>query len=385
MPKMSLIYYLVSIVFLMYVANLQIQRSDFCLDTIKQSARAKYTTLDGLRGFLALSVFFHHAAYACFLFKTGNWTLSSNDIFYDAVGRDAVTVFFLITGFLFWSKLINQSKLDIQKFYINRILRIYPAYWFSLGLILLVVLWQSDFRLQTSPLQLLLQLGEWFSCGLLIFPFLFAHRDFADINGITTWMINSGVTWTLTYELNFYLLLPLLAFLVKPLRFLALFLFILSLQAVLPTTQTAIITKFLCGMAIAYLYKHCRLEKSLSHWSLSIAIVLMWGICLLMPVPGNLKILLLSLSFIGFVYGNTLFGLLVLPVSRYLGTISYSVYLLHGIVLYIVFHSLDIISPIKEFNPVEIGLLVGGCGAIIILLSGICYRYFEYPFLQKKQ
>jgi peptidoglycan/LPS O-acetylase OafA/YrhL len=384
MPQMSLIYYLAANALLMGVANFQIQRSNFCLDAIKQSAKAKYTTLDGLRGFLALSVFFHHAAYAYFLFQSGKWGLP-DDIFYESVGRDAVTVFFMITGFLFWSKLIGQPQVDIKKFYLNRALRIYPAYWFSLALILLVVLWKSDLTLQTNPIQLVLQLGEWLSCGLLTFPFVFAHRNLADINDITTWMINSGVTWTLTYELNFYLLIPLLGFLVKPLRFLAVFLFILTFQAVLPTTQTAILSKFLCGMAIAYLYKEYRLEEKLSHWSVSIAIILMWGVCLLTPATGTLKLLLFSLSFIGFVYGNTLFGLLVLPVSRYLGIISYGVYLLHGIVLYVVFRSLNVVTPIKELNPLEIGLLIGGCGVIIVLLSGICYRYIEYPFLQRKQ
>ncbi len=60
----------------------------------------RVATLDGLRGFLALAVFFHHAAIYHRFLLDGVWALPPSR-FYALLGPVGVSVFFMITGYLF--------------------------------------------------------------------------------------------------------------------------------------------------------------------------------------------------------------------------------------------------------------------------------------------
>src|SRR5215831_10336705 len=60
----------------------------------------RLSTLDGLRGFLALCVFFQHA--------TLYGPPASAPGFYFYNGQVGVETFFMITGYLFWSRLVAQ-------------------------------------------------------------------------------------------------------------------------------------------------------------------------------------------------------------------------------------------------------------------------------------
>src|SRR5205807_2224389 len=64
-----------------------------------------------------------------------------------------------------------------------------------------------------------------------------------------------------------------------------------------------------------------------------------------------------------------------------LGTISYSVYLLHGIVLFIIFRLVSLLLRIDEMSLLGYWSLVCGCGVLTILISGLTYRFVEHPFL----
>jgi len=69
----------------------------------------RISTLDGLRGFLALGVFFHHAAVYHEYLSDGRWQVPPSR-FYTLVGQSSVAMFFMITGFLFWSRIIQQKE-----------------------------------------------------------------------------------------------------------------------------------------------------------------------------------------------------------------------------------------------------------------------------------
>src|SRR5438094_622932 len=62
----------------------------------------RYEVLDGLRGFLALSVFLLHAnAYYHFYHERQHQWGESPSVFYSQMGQIGVVLFFMITGFLF--------------------------------------------------------------------------------------------------------------------------------------------------------------------------------------------------------------------------------------------------------------------------------------------
>jgi peptidoglycan/LPS O-acetylase OafA/YrhL len=53
------------------------------------------------------------------------------------LGRYAISVFFLVSGFLIPSTL-RKSGTTLRKFIIHRVFRLYPAYWFSIAVFVLV-------------------------------------------------------------------------------------------------------------------------------------------------------------------------------------------------------------------------------------------------------
>lgn len=373
-------------------AKFIVKRIDFFKQAVGKSAQAKYQTLDGFRGFLALSVFFCHFVGSYYYFQTGNWGFPPSK-FYTFLGQGAVSFFFMITGFLFWSKAIANGKFNIKKFYIGRILRIYPVYLFSFFIILFVVLLASDFSLKVSLLDLFQQILRWATCGILTFSWfreIYPYSILPSINQVNAPLINAGVAWSLVYELQFYLILPLLAIFAKPLRFFTLFASILILNKVIPGTHRSISVSiiFLFGMTAAHLLSEFQLSKLLSHWKFSLgAIILLVTIPTIFSGSYFYSVKVLSLMFIVFLillYGNSLFGLLTAAPSRYLGIVSYDIYLLHGIVLFIILRSVNKFYPIKEMNPIIYWLVIGLCGVIVIFISGITHRFVEYPYMQVK-
>ena len=65
------------------------------------NAQARYTTIDGLRGFLALSVLIFHLVVTHEFIETGRWDLPRSR-FHALLGPIGVSLFFMITGLLFW-------------------------------------------------------------------------------------------------------------------------------------------------------------------------------------------------------------------------------------------------------------------------------------------
>jgi uncharacterized membrane protein len=59
--------------------------------------------LDGLRGMAALMVMTYHAALACVWIKTGEWGATQSEVL-QMFGPGGVTLFFMLTGYLFWAK-----------------------------------------------------------------------------------------------------------------------------------------------------------------------------------------------------------------------------------------------------------------------------------------
>jgi peptidoglycan/LPS O-acetylase OafA/YrhL len=98
---------------------------------------------------------------------------------------------------------------------------------------------------------------------------------------------------------------------------------------------------------------------------------------------GYVQYFISLLVFLCFVYGNSLFGLLKIPAAKFLSTISYSIYLLHGIVLYFVLHGVNRFYPIESFSPVEFWTLILFAGFLVIIVSSVAYRFIEHPFIQR--
>jgi peptidoglycan/LPS O-acetylase OafA/YrhL len=81
--------------------------------------------------------------------------------------------------------------------------------------------------------------------------------------------------------------------------------------------------------------------------------------------------------------GNSLFGILTRPLSRAFGDISYSIYLLHGIVLYVAIRFVVGTERTAAFSPAQYWALISTCGAFLVGISVLSFRYVEMPAMQR--
>jgi len=147
-----------------------------------------YPALDGLRGIAVLCVVMTHIGFqtgATFHNATVGPLLARLDY--------GVTIFFLLSGFLLYSpfaraELSGRPLPPVRTYLRNRALRILPAYWIS---VVVVMRW-------TAP-------GSWNAVDVL------RQLFFLQVYSLGHLLKHLDQTWSLCVEVAFYLLLPLLA------------------------------------------------------------------------------------------------------------------------------------------------------------------------------
>lgn len=340
------------------------------------ATRGRFEAIDGLRGYLALGVFFTHAVLSFYWYKTGKWGRMDLGI-YGNTGHTAVAFFFIITGFLFWGKVLRANgRMDWKALYVSRFFRLTPLYLFSVALVLAIVAVKTGFDLNVSLRRLAIQVSTWLTFSII---------EPMDVNGFKgTETIDAGVLWTLAYEWKYYLALPLLALFARGRMFSipAVAFIFLFLQA--PSER--IVFNFLIGMLVAYAVDY-------GHWRIVLkgrpaSLVALGCMAMLLLPLGEFQIwfepLLLLIAFMIIAHGNALFGLLSHPAAKYLGTVSYSFYLLHGIALYVTLQFLNGLKPVASIQPLEYWFVMAVIGGVIVLACGVTYRFVEHPFLIRK-
>src|ERR1700759_5008166 len=101
--------YLASIIFTFVILLIAFGTMTLIAPVIGITAQQhRYSSIDGLRAFLALFVFLHHAAMWYYLFHLHVWGQGPS-LMYHHFGSTSVALFFMITAFLFFTKLINAS------------------------------------------------------------------------------------------------------------------------------------------------------------------------------------------------------------------------------------------------------------------------------------
>jgi peptidoglycan/LPS O-acetylase OafA/YrhL len=331
---------------------------------------ARFECIDGLRGFLALGVFAAHAVRMYELHATGAWSLPPGDApFHTKAAAAGVALFFMITGFLFWLRVLRAGKgFDARAFFVSRLRRLTPMYAMSVLMVLAVAAAASGFTLQVGPAALARELRPWLSFGFM---------DTGALNGMGDARYINAVYWTLAYEWMFYLALPLLALFARGRAAAA-----LAAAVLVFGTQEPIVFNFLFGALAATIVHRRLLGASLASPLLTALPLCALGAYFLMPgLYGFAQSVALFGFFIFVVHGTSLFGLLRTRGAKVLGTISYSIYLTHCIALFVTVHAVDRVAPIRTLDGQTYWLLAALAAAGCVLLSAFTYRYVEYPFL----
>ena len=340
-------------------------------------------SIDGLRGFLALGVFVGHFVGIFYFVRTGRWG-GLDFQFYARVGAIGVALFFMVTGFLFWSRLFaKKGRLDWTSLYISRVFRIVPLYWFMVAALTAIVFWVSDFVLKSPMKALVEQILIWLS-----------FADYPNINKFSgTVGVVAGVVWTLKYEWLFYLTLPVQALFVRfseksPLPLLALAAATIGFSiwpVYIPYLQvsTTYFVYFLGGAIAAWFYTsgRCR-ELAKNNWITLLALVsLFLAFALYQNDFEPSQALFLALFFIPIAMGNSIFKILSVPAVMLLGEISYSVYLLHGMVIFVAFFMLlpNLMAAIT--TPFQLYAAMDLTGVAVVSLCWGTYSLVERPFI----
>jgi peptidoglycan/LPS O-acetylase OafA/YrhL len=342
-------------------------------------AGGRFNTIDGLRGYLAFMVFLHHSSVWYSFVRTGRWLPPSSQI-YALFGRGSVDVFFMITAFLFWSKLIDSrtKKINWLRLYVSRVLRLFPLYAAVVLLMLLIVGIATRFQLRVPVGNLISGIGKWLGFTVLGEP---------DINGfVDTRNIVAGVMWSLPYEWWFYLSLPVFGLLFRRVRPLSWLIF-----SMLATTAGVywgmkysvdnMFVTFLGGIVAAFLVrrkKFCKLVSGPAGAVLALFFFVI-GPVLYMTAESLPGIFLLSLGFIIIACGNNLFGILSWPASRMLGEMTYSIYLLHGMVLFLTFRYVIGLNRAAELSYATHWLVILVCVPVLVAVSYSTFRLIEAP------
>ncbi|MGH1403740.1 MAG: acyltransferase family protein [Alphaproteobacteria bacterium] len=371
--------------------------------------RKHYAALDGLRGIAVLLVMWRHAS-TSLAYYSDRW----NDSLYASftvLGSSGVTLFFVLSGFLITSILIDTSDDPkcLRKFYIRRSLRIFPLYY--LAIYLLLVLSGGNVS------------GFDFDAGMWYYIFYVENIAILFNQNSELYNKNSYVLfhhfWSLAVEEQFYLVWP-VCFLflyrrysIKTCIVVALFASLLSAFArycmgflyegwfVAYTFTLTRLDGLLLGALLACLFCKCEEEfKILSQMAVKI-----------LPILGGVIIFLVlvfSASSENISYMNTRYLLFLLSVFYMflityvvssdkqtwfkslcevkfltgIGTVSYGVYIFHWPVMSFV-SGYFLRGEQWGYLPSHVFVLVVGGGASI-LLAIASYYLFERPILKLK-
>ncbi len=334
----------------------------------------RYIAIDGIRGYLAFGVYIHHSL-ATFLFlRSGLWDVPPYN-FVNQMGKTSVAVFFMITALLFWGRALSKRDIDVKSFAISRIFRIYPLYLVVVGAVFVAALWKTRYVASEGPLALIKELAKWL---LFRTPIVNGYKD--------TQLVVAGVTWTLLYEASFYLALPFLVwgFIKQGSIWRKLGALAVAVALCLANHVDFRIAAMFLGGAFAVWWTSSpkRVTSAQSQFAAIIALTGLAVVVIFLFEPFNIVGLsLLTLFFTVIASGNTLFGMLRTRAAQWMGEISYSIYLCHGIVLWILVQNLLIhVSGFQASNrwliPTAIAIT-----PLIIILSSLTYIFIERPFI----
>ena len=338
--------------------------------------------LNGIRAIAALSVVLSHTFLGLEYFGIkkidGGWNFASY----------GVTMFFTLSGFLITFLMLKEkktfNKISIKEFYVRRVLRIWPLYFFYILLVVIVLMLNFP---EVLP-------------GSLIY-YLCMGANIASVLGISLPFLTHY--WSLGVEEQFYFFWPWLVKLFNPIKSVFIFLiFFWIIKLIMRICiSESIFYQFICTarfdcMAIGALWAILLDRKNKLFLSVSfnkITQVLCWIVLVLaaigeLCIPDFLNDNVFSIAS-AIIILNVAFNkknLINLEniVFNFLGKISYGIYVYHVLIIYIL--GLLLKGRIEGFNDfLQVVIVVFSVIGSTILVSWASYEFLEKSFLRIKE
>lgn len=338
--------------------------------------------LDGMRGLAAASVLLIHIANVpntagvdmlpgYFQFSWGPFT---------GAGGAGVETFFVLTAFLFWSKIRRDGyRIDTQSFFRARLFRIVPMYLAVTTAIVFAYFACTSFVPRVPVETLLTQVLIQYSFGL-------AYTS--EFNGWHTLSLNA-VNWTLGLEWKFYVFLPLFVFLLSNLRRASAMVGMVLAVGVLYLLLGHALYDwcyFLAGIAIAEVSARIGSRVRANRWiRWALAAAGLGAVTGLVQLPGDhgnpVRVALMAALFGSVALLEPSF-LGVAPLRR-LGNVSYSLYLVHLPVFQAVFHLALWLAKDAVRGPWGYIVFSAVAAFASIVVSGLTFKWVEAPWIRR--
>lgn len=339
----------------------------------------KYKSVDCIRGYLSLGVYFYHFVVSIQYLKIKILIPHKTYFSINNCGIFSVFIFFIITSFLFFGKFLdcNFKNFNWKNFLISRIFRLLPMFIFY-GIIATFLY----FVVNNNKILGYEKITNYLKFFLKLFDFSILEIDKNEIYNVF------GILWTLKIEYYFYLSLPLIFLLYKVIKSqkIASMIFI-GILVLLDFYEYGIysfaICYFLLGMLASFIVRDKKFTLFFLRKDVGFLIMAIFLINLFLNNDNaGFSIIILGLFFFVVAVNNSIIiKIFDKKISYFLSNISYSVYLNHSIVLYLI---LKIIGDelVINMNFIELSLLSLTVLIYIIIFSDITFRLIEKPFIE---
>ena len=325
-------------------------------------------SIDALRAVAALIVLFAHA-WPAVMGNDGYVGAGFFNFLNDAVfqrGQLGVTLFFVISGYVIPPSLIRHSQGNLRRFAIARFMRLYPAYWLSAGVFVLLIGMPAESQI------------VWFN--LTMIQRLFSVPDLI------------GIYWTLFIELIFYGLTALFFTFgwlatgrkvgLIVIAFLALTIVSAALRRASDLPLPAGTMMFLCLMFFGTWLRLGTYDNRRLTWATTLFLAGLLVSAALLYYPDRFGAPW-YMHFSRYLWAVILFliGVKVLKAQcgwlTYLGVISYSIYLLHQPIITFVGGQLVLSANVWSRLGAVATIMVVTCGC-----AAVIYRMVEWPSIE---
>lgn len=293
-------------------------------------------------------------------------------------GTVGVDLFFVLSGFIIYYSSYNKIE-SAKEFLLRRFIRIFPIYW--VATITTLALFFISKHISSIPSQAG-YLGNTIENGglkMIIMSFLLIPNQ-------TPILV---VSWTLSFEVFFYILFGLLFFR-KPSLFIASFiawvivcylnLFIFHIDYnpgnshPLNAYLNPIILEFLLGCVVAILI----LRGFTRYPKVALLVGLIWFVGAALTYKSHREVML-GVPAALILYGSILFEIKFPAILKFIGDASYSIYLFHFPMLGALMKLWVIFKVPRYVNSTMTGLILFG---ILIFICCMIYQYIEKPLLK---
>lgn len=345
--------------------------------------------MEGMRGFAALLVFFVHFQSLFGKYIAGEWSFKIA-LFMGSIGHTGVDLFFVLSGFLVYG-IVVRSQFNFKKYLLRRIQRLYPV--FVTVLVSYIVLSYAFPEHSKLPAD-------------AISTVVFILANLAMLPGMTQIEPIITVSWSLSYEWFFYLIMPVLIGFIGMRRWNCLFriVFFLASSGIYWLASNfgfahhPRLILFSAGILMWEIFGNNSASFRLPRWgepivvSLFAIVLAMIGISkqnvgpvelILSQIPHFYVPLLFISIFLLVIYGMFHRGILCSFFSwtplRWVGNMSYSYYLIHGLALQGLSLLVEKVFADSHLPPSAFLTLLLVSIAITLMSAAVLYLAIEKP------